>query len=292
VIYEMAGMQGEAGMKFLRTLLSEGHIRYEYTVPRAEGDFTTQVVERPGPTGVILTTTKTKLHPEDETRLLKITVNDTPDQIRKVLAMQAIDHGMPAKVVEDWVAFGKWIAAGSHDVVIPYAEVLASMVRPVSHRIKRDYRKVLSLIAASALIHQQTRDRDESGAIVAEIEDYATVWRLIHQIISESSEATVPPNVRETVQAVERMQITKDSVGEHPIDDVAKCSVARIGDALGIDKSSASRRIRRAIEGGYLVNDETQKGKPFDLKVGTPMPEDLPVIPTPNDLMEALKKVA
>ncbi len=78
MIYEAAGMAGDGfAPYFLRTLLSEGHLRYETVETPPKGKPKGVVLEREGPTGAILTTTRVKLDPELETRLLSIPVTDS-----------------------------------------------------------------------------------------------------------------------------------------------------------------------------------------------------------------------
>src|SRR5215216_1417375 len=88
VIYEAAGMSGEFATYLMRSLLSEGRVRYE-TVEKTSEGMKPRLIEREGPTGLIVTTTAVKLHPENETRLLSLTVTDTQEQTRAVMAALA-----------------------------------------------------------------------------------------------------------------------------------------------------------------------------------------------------------
>jgi hypothetical protein len=90
VLYEAAGMSGDGASYLVRSLLSEGCLRYE-TVEKTEDGLKGRLIERPGPTGLIVTTTALKLHPENETRLLSVPVNDTREQTARVLRSVADD---------------------------------------------------------------------------------------------------------------------------------------------------------------------------------------------------------
>ena len=68
VIYEAAGTQGDFATYLMRSLLSEGHVRYE-TVEKTKDGLKARLIEREGPTGLIVTTTAVNLHPENETRM-------------------------------------------------------------------------------------------------------------------------------------------------------------------------------------------------------------------------------
>jgi hypothetical protein len=116
-----------------------------------------------------------------------------------------------------------------------------------------------------------TRGRDEQARIVASIEDYAAVRRLVADLVSEGVEAAVPKTIRETDEAVE--QRLGDSDGE----TVTVAAVARV---LKLDNSTALRRVRAAIDRGHLKNLEDRKGRPARLVLGDPLPEDIEVLPS------------
>ena len=74
-----------------------------------------------------------------------------------------------------WQALQTWLAAEQCRVVVPFARHLADMVPPVAVRLRRDFKTVLMLIRAHALLHQATRRKDGAGRILATIDDYAAV---------------------------------------------------------------------------------------------------------------------
>src|SRR5262249_54746342 len=62
VLYEAAGMKGQTAASLIRSLLSEGRIRYE-TVERTNKGLHAKLIKREGPTGLITTTTLVGLTP-------------------------------------------------------------------------------------------------------------------------------------------------------------------------------------------------------------------------------------
>jgi hypothetical protein len=165
VIYEAAGMVGELASYLIRSLLSEGRLRYE-TVEKTKDGLTPKLIERKGPTGLIVTTTALRLHPENETRMLSLTVTDTREQTAHVF--RALADGVRDDVdVTEWRALQTWLATGSASVVVPFAKDLASLVPPVAVRLRRDFKTVLTLVRAHALLHQATRRKDGAGQIIA-----------------------------------------------------------------------------------------------------------------------------
>jgi hypothetical protein len=229
VIYEAAGMASELATYLIRSLLSEGRVRYE-TVEKTKDGFAHRLIEREGPTGLIVTTTILRLHPEDETRMLSLTVTDTREHTAAVMQALARETDIAADLSR-WQALQTWLATGSHRVVIPFADRLADLVPPVAVRLRRDFKTVLMLIRAHALLHQTSRAADEEGRIVAALDDYAQVRDLIGTLVAEGAETTVTQDVRNVVDAVARLL--------H--DDVIEVRQSDLAETLRLDKSVISR---------------------------------------------------
>jgi hypothetical protein len=68
-------------------------------------------------------------------------------------------------------------------------------------------------------------------------------------------------------------------------------SITELAELLGLDKSSASRRVRQALELGYLINDETRHGYPARVRRGLPMPAEVVLLPTVETLQRILDGV-
>jgi hypothetical protein len=286
VIFEAAGISGERATYFIRSLLSEGRLRY-LTVEKTKDGLRRRLIEREGPTGLLITTTAVSLHPENETRLLSVSVTDTPEQTRRVLEalgredVQAVDLG-------PWVALQEWIEGGKGNVTVPFASRLAKAIpdSALAVRLRRDFNSLLMLIRAHALLHQATREKDHRDRIVATLDDYAVVRRLVADVLAQGLDATVPPSIRETVEAVGRVA----GGGAGNLTDRAATvqqsavSVTKLATELRLDKSATSRRVRHALERGYLRNLEDRKGRPHRLVVGDQMPENVEVLPRPEVL--------
>ena len=85
-IQEFSGLNNPSGNTILRSLLSEGKIRRQTSITDAkDNNFTTQVSEVMGPVSLFMTTTEKSIHPEDENRMISITVDQSAEQKRKVL---------------------------------------------------------------------------------------------------------------------------------------------------------------------------------------------------------------
>jgi hypothetical protein len=269
VVFEAAGMADEGLQYVVRSLLSEGRIEHHTVQP---GSLKPVHIVKEGPTGLIITTTRVKLYHDNETRLLSITADDSAEQTAAVLH-RLVQEDVIRPDAAPWRELQAWIGTAEQRVTIPYAKALANLIPPVAVRLRRDVQAVLSLIRAHAILHQLTRDRDEQGRIVAAVEDYASVRELVVDLISEGVGKSVKVDVRETVAVVARLK----TLSTDPV------TFARLGECLNLDKSAARRRALVAIDGGYVRN-KAEKGKPADLVVGDPLPEDVMVLPRPEQV--------
>jgi hypothetical protein len=279
VVAEAAGMS-EVGACLVRTLLSEGRIDWG-TVEKRTGGLKARRVQKEGPCGLVITTTAVRLHPENETRLLSIPVDDTREQTDRVLKSLAADAEgaeRPPLDFEQWHALSDWLEGGERRVLIPFASKLSENVPKVAVRQRRDFLQFLALVQALALLHRENRKRDEDGRILATIEDYAVVRELVADLFGEAAGTEVSKTVRETVEAATALLDSKRGGGEEP----ATVTVLEIAKRLELDKSAASRRVRAATQAGYLENLETRKGRPARLVPGDPLPEKLELLPPPK----------
>jgi hypothetical protein len=272
VLYEASGMASDFATYLIRSLLSEGRLRYE-TVEKTKEGLMPRLIEREGPTGLIVTTTSLRLHPENETRMLSLTITDSREQTSAVFRAQ--ENNRVEVDLTQWHALQTWLATGPNGVVIPFAERLAELVPPVAVRLRRDFKTVLMLVRAHALLHQASRRKNERGRVIAEIEDYTVVRELIADLVAVGVEATVKPEVREVAKTVAALlKGGKDEVRQ-----------AELKLALKLDKSVISRRVADALDGGFLRNLEDRKGRPARLVLGDALPRNLEVLPTPEQLV-------
>lgn len=277
IFYESAGI---TNAYIMRSILSEGHINYE-TTTRIDGEFITQKIDKPGPTGLLTTTIEEEVvkdKGQTATRLLTIPIDDTKAQTKRVMIQQGrIATGKKSQKVDfkAWRCYQEWLTSKKgRKVVIPYADILAEHIQPVAIRLRRDFPMLLSLIRSHARMHQFSRGKTKTGKIVAASEDYIAVWELVNDLMAREARASVPDGVRETVQAVQDLLRKGKRVNY--------ISLAR---ELDLDVSAAHHRVKKAISLGFLYNRQTQKSQEADLRISEPLPEDQILLPPP-DLFE------
>lgn len=274
VLYEAAGLGSEFAQYLIRSLLTEGRVRYETVEKGPDRKLRPRLIEREGPTGFITTTTAIQLHHENETRYLSIEVDDSPSQTEAILVRQGREAARLSEATEidltPFHAFQTWLEVNPPSVIVPYAEEVAVRCNIQAVRLRRDFPHLLTLIQTHAALHAHRRPVDDQGRVVATGEDYEVVYRLVADILAYGTGTKIDPQVRELVQVVERL------AGEHGM------TVRRVAQELGLHDSSAWRLVKKALKEGFLHNLETRRGAPAKLVVGDPLPSDGVVIPNPE----------
>ncbi|MBK8457451.1 MAG: hypothetical protein IPL47_10365 [Phyllobacteriaceae bacterium] len=212
IIGEAAGMAEGAGRALLRQLLSEGKVRYATVESTDKGLSGKELLALEGPTGLIMTTTATALHPEDESRMLSVHIRESREAIREALMAQATGQAKEKKQIDSapWLSLWDWMREQPKNVQIPYARDIAERLPATHDRIKRDFVQVLSLIKASALVHGSDRERDENGEIIANKRDYEIIFDLLNGPLSVGLSRSVSDHVRKLVEAVDRLAKSKE----------------------------------------------------------------------------------
>ncbi len=264
----------------VRTLLSEGRLAY-WRAPSSDDDTLEAIlVEVEGPTGFLCTTTAVALHPENETRMLSISVDDSEAQTRRVLQAIAEREERPDFDFAPWHALQTWLSLTDLRVAIPYKDWLAQETSADRTRMRRDFMSLLNLIKASAILHQARRERDESGRIVANADDYANALDVVMQGLQQSHGRAIRPGMRMVVEYVrdEAERLCRGAEAPFPttVDDtpseaetlshtqlqgkVVVVTTAALAARWNKSKSTVSRWVREALEAGYLVNEQKYRG--------------------------------
>ena len=288
VLAEASGTDQQNFLEYIiRSLLSENQIIYE-TVERVDDRHVGHTIIKEGPTGLLLTTTKTSLHPENETRMLSLLVKDTPEQTAAVFQKLA-GEAMGEEAAIDlrvWHDYQTWLESGEHTVLVPFAGTLARLVPPLAVRLRRDFKLILQAIKAHALMHRVTRERDHQGRIVATLDDYEIVRELLSMAVADGVGAEVKPETREVVRAVTELTsgkkehdgVTAKQVGEQ----IGKFKDRTASDhkKCGLDKSAAYRRLKVAEKGGFVANKESQPRRPGRYVLADDLPDNIEVLPS------------
>jgi hypothetical protein len=272
VIAEANG--SEASSYAIRTLLSENRLSYE-VVERDErtGKSGTRQIEKEGPTGFLTTTTLPRLHPENETRLITLAVDESEKQTRSIMKSIAAKY----KNGRHEIDFAPWINGQRIlqpvDVEIPYAEFLTDNLPTKPLRIRRDCRKLLSLIAASAVLHQFQRERTEDGKVVANLADYYNAKVLFEDIFFES-----------LYGIHQNTQILIDAITKLSENGLTSITTRELMDELGWIKSKISNWAKPLHEYDWVVYQGP--GKENYYQVGRPISAQNIRLPSLEEMAE------
>jgi hypothetical protein len=284
----------------VRTLISEGRIVHQTTVEDPDSPTGRRVerIVREGPITLVVTTTG-ELHSENETRMLSWHVGENHDQTSAVMASLAAHAAGAVAAPADlalWHDLQHWIALGPDAAVIPFAQQIATAIEPFMVRFRRDVGSLFTFIKASALLHQAQRQLDAQGRVVATVADYALAYPIFSRVMAQSSGKSVPDNVREVVKLIAARvgsAASKPTQGKFQRTAAAGpgaevvISSEQIGTATGIGKSAAYRAVLAALDLGFLINNETRRGKPLRLLLKRGVDDaGPPLLPDPKTIVQ------
>ena len=265
-IQEFSGLNNPSGNTILRSLLSEGKIRRQTSITDAkDNNFTTQVSEVMGPVSLFMTTTEKSIHPEDENRMISITVDQSAEQKRKVLLAKAeafngaiISEEVIREIQDISLTFQKTLKK----VKIPYIKKIAMRMDTNSDQVLRHFDKILSLIEAHALLHQEDRETKD-GKVIANKEDYSVVCSLLEPILSTQSKKEIDSDILRIIKEIKDNGEIKGDFLQSTPDDFDKLDTSNtfLAEKLKMSPSVVSMKCNKAKELGLIIN-EAPNGKP------------------------------
>ncbi|TSA07134.1 MAG: hypothetical protein D4R77_05075, partial [Planctomycetaceae bacterium] len=167
----------------LREMLAAGRLSKMMPM-KVGGEIVTVTIEQPGPIAFVESTTSARVFEEDANRCIMLSTDERRSQtetILKRLATYASGKGRSEgpRVVALHQTLQRLLER--REIVIPFAERLADLFEVFAERVecRRAFPMLLSLIQASALLHQRQRQTDTDGRLIAEPADYAIAARLL-----------------------------------------------------------------------------------------------------------------
>jgi hypothetical protein len=175
----------------IRSLVSEGRLKYQYTGFKGK-EKVTIVKKMEGPTSLLTTTIRGKLEDQLEDRLITMHPNISAEQTHNIIERTAelasgdIDP-VDEKTISAWKLFNQSLVPV--EVVISYSKDIASFVgrnRSLPIAVRRAFKRILSAVKTIALMYQKQRSRDDLGRVIAEFSDYSIAVQLINDSFMES----------------------------------------------------------------------------------------------------------
>jgi DNA polymerase-1 len=257
----------------VRNLATDNVMEYEVTIRDEQtGDFTTRLIHKPGPTGLITTSIRS---PGEQlgTRLLEMTIPDDEAQTRAVMQAQARRAMAPIAALPDlepFLALQRYFELrGIRQVAVPFAKALADLVPASAVRTRRDFPQLLTAIQTVAFLQQMQRERTADEWVVATIDDYTQARAIFASCFDVLAAEGVTPRIRELVAAVP---------------EEGEMSVHELATKTGLAESTVSYHITRAVKRGWLTNDAPRGRRGYKLRRGSPLPVAASALPDPDHL--------
>jgi DNA primase len=198
----------------LKVLQSQGELTIASTgKDPATGMLVTQQYRVEGPVMLFLTTTAIDVDEELVNRCLVLTINESREQTRRILARQRSGRTLAGLVATSDAESIRQRHQNAQRllrplaVVNPYAEDLTFLDDRT--RMRRDHAKYLTLIEAITLLRQHQREIKtlrQAGAVIEYIEvtleDIALANRLAHEVLGRSLDE-LPPQTRRVLGLIE-----------------------------------------------------------------------------------------
>jgi hypothetical protein len=208
-----------------------------------------------------------------------VRIEDTPecsaadiDEISRAFAGGKEDGGCQ---FEPWRAFQEVLAGNPCDVVVPFAPALGRLFRGNPARAQRLFPQLLAAVAASAVLHQFTRQRDAQGGVIATLDDYAHARRILERAFADVARPDVPDGVQELVE------VLRETPGGVDLPTLAA--------QLGVDRATAQRRAKKAKALGLAVDLAGGQGRRACLIVAPQTREDRCVLPEPPAVVAEMR---
>ena len=186
----LQGDEAKEATKALREMLSEQRLSKLMPV-RMDGKIETVQITQDGPIAFVESTTLTKIFDEDLNRCILINTDERPEQtariLRKMAAVARTGRALARylrRIILKHHAAQRMLE--SKPVFIPYAQFLATRFPSDRVEARRVFQHLLSMISASALLHQFQRETDQKGQIIAGASDYGIACHLLAKSISRS----------------------------------------------------------------------------------------------------------
>lgn len=167
----------------LREMLAAGRLSKMMPM-KVGGEIVTVTLSQPGPIAFVESTTSARVFEEDANRCIMISTDERRAQTETIMRRLALHasgkvRSEGPRVVTLHQTLQRLLQR--RDIVVPFAERLADLFEVFAERVecRRAFPMLLSLIQASALLHQRQRQTDNQGRLIAEARDYEISAKLL-----------------------------------------------------------------------------------------------------------------
>ena len=247
----------------IRTFQSEREIQWDFVNTTSKNGIKKETRKVKGPAAFLQATTRSVLHPENETRLLFIELDTSAELTEQILLRQA-ERAAGAVAEDTSHLFQRWQdfirSLEMLQVQIPFAPQLVPFFPTGRVRSRRDFPKLLGLIETSAYLHQHQREKSNEH-ILAVPADYNHAKRLFEHSFAAGPDTAV----KELVDAARELGEGGDEF-----------TVADIMAKTGWQKTKAYAVLKRAEDDLGCVAETENRGRYKFLRDYTVPPLELP----------------
>ena len=272
----------------LKVLQSQGELTIASTgKDPATGMLVTQQYRVEGPVMLFLTTTAIDVDEELVNRCLVLTINESREQTRRILARQRSGRTLAGLIVTSDAESIRQRHQNAQRllrplaVVNPYAEDLRFLDDRT--RMRRDHAKYLTLIEAITLLRQHQREIKtlrQPGTVIEYIEvtldDIALANRLAHEVLGRSLDE-LPPQTRRVLGLIE--SFVAECMQQHSVlrSDV-RFTRRELRNRCGMSDAAIRVHLERLVAMEYVRLVAGKNGQRFeyellfdgDLNIATP----------------------
>lgn len=193
ILFIQEGHGAEQADYSIRTVISEGEISIFLPIKNdSTNDFETTEKRIPAKGMVYVeTTTQEQVHDENQTRVFDLYMDESEKQTELVLMAEAqmFDKQRLEKDSRIWRCIQNLLKP--FEVDIPYARELVKIFPKKKIRVRRDFKRFLSLIKSHALLYQYQREKKDNK-IIATIEDLKAILPLADKVLMQSLKELSP----------------------------------------------------------------------------------------------------
>lgn len=294
ILEERAG--GEGADYSIRTLQSRRKLSQLVTTKDENGQMSADFREVLGPIAFLETTTQAELNAENTTRCFEIFLDESEEQTRRIQEAQRqarrpqrLDPGRQAEAIYRKHHNAQRLL-DQVPVFISYVEHLEFPTRWL--RTRRDHERFLTLVEASALLHQHQRQRgqteDGTAYVLSDLADYRTAYSLIRRVL-EATFHELSQTARELWDVARGYALERSSA--NPADVVFTRRDLR--HACALQDHVLRTALAELVEMEYLTVVAGSNGKAFHYRLAVLEESSLTplaALTTPDQLEAALRR--
>jgi len=275
VIFEAHG--SEKADYPIRSSISEGELRLLVTQKNQNtGNFESREILIPAKgLSYVETTTKSKINPENQTRLFDLYTDCSEQQTKNILLAKSKIVDKEEVESQNRIFKALQLLLEPYEVFIPFSEFLADSFPTKKVRARRDFIRFQNLIKSICILYQYQRERIIKFGkenLLASLQDYEIVYNIANVVLSQTLKEITPK--QETI-----LKSIKKHLAE---EEFSIADLKQLEKLKEIADSTLRGEVKKLTFAGYLEwNGEKAKKSRYKF-IDTP--KDYLKLPTPEEV--------